>query len=264
MPCRFHCQEVGAPGRPVLLLLHGFMGSARDWDEIVSCIANTHHCLAIDLPGHGETVVSGAENYRIDNCAAAVVAYLDEKGIRQCDLVGYSLGGRLALYLAVTYPDRFERVIVESASPGLEDSQERSERLAHDLALAAELETGPLAKFADKWYRQPMFASLRDDREKFRRLLQRRLENDANGLALSLRNMGVAVQPSLWGLLDRISASLLLIVGENDDKFVAVARKMLPRCCRATMAIVQGAGHNVHFERPGEFAAQVSSFLSQG
>jgi len=262
-PYTFHSIQAGDKSNPPVLFLHGFLGSAQDWCDVITFFSDEYWCLAVDLPGHGKTVVNGSEeNYRMENCANGLVDFLDSLNIGKCDIVAYSMGGRLALYMAVNFPDCFERVVLESASPGFKTKQERQDRQVHDNMLAERLETGSLKQFLKEWYDQPLFATLRQDKERFVRLLVNRTNNNKSGLATSLRMMGAGVQPSLWRQLHKIQACLLLIVGEKDDKFKRIAAEMAPKCPRASICIVQGAGHNVHWEKPEEYARTVKGFLS--
>ncbi len=268
----FRSMECGRPnGRPVLFL-HGFLGSARDWTEIMRALGPTFRCLAVDLPGHGGTVRSGSDNdYRMGNVARGLDDYLTGRGIRSCSVVGYSLGGRLALYLAVKYPARFEKIVLESASPGLKSEADRSRRLAHDDRLASQLERSSFERFLNDWYDQPLFASLKDDAKRFAGIIRRRLKDHAAGrdrsaeLARVLRMLSIARQPSMWKDLPGIRVPVGLIVGELDPKFRGIAAEIAQLCPSVSVNVVAGAGHNVHCEQPLEYARVVGTFLmSQG
>ncbi len=266
-PYTFHFIQAGDNSNPPVLFLHGFLGSAQDWCDIATPISEGHWCIAIDLPGHGKTVVNGSEgNYRMENCTNGLVHFLDSLGIDKCNIVAYSMGGRLALYMVINFPNRFERVVLESASPGLKTEQERQDRRARDNILAKRLEKDSLEQFLNEWYDQPLFATLKQDKKWFARFLTNRIDNSKSGsttgLATSLRMMGTGVQPSLWDQLKKIQARLLLIVGEKDDKFKRIAAEMAPRCPKASIYIVEDAGHNVHWEKAGEYARLVKGFLS--
>lgn len=261
-PYQFNYTQQGDKEKPALLFLHGFMGSAADWSGIVNSFSNEYLSIAVDLPGHGKTVVmGGAEKYKMENCATGLICLMDELKVNKCSLVGYSMGGRLALYLAVHFPDRFGKVVIESASAGLKTKQERQARVTHDEKLAHRLEADSFEEFLREWYDQPLFASLRKDAGRFRKLLESRLNNDKAGLGLSLRVMGSGSQPSLWEELCKVGVPLLLIVGEKDDKFLKIGREMAAECKTASLSIVSNAGHNVHFDNPEEYVNQVSLFL---
>jgi 2-succinyl-6-hydroxy-2,4-cyclohexadiene-1-carboxylate synthase len=216
------------------------------------------HALTIDLPGHGETCFSS--EYTMSNTANAIVNLLDELQIEQANLVGYSMGGRLALYLALNYPTRFAKAVVESGSPGLKTQQERSERIQRDRELANRLEMN-FEQFLIDWYDQPLFQSIKAH-PKFEQMLKERSRNHPSELARSLREMGTGMQPSLWEKLKSHRNPVLLMVGECDRKFVAINQDMASLCATAELSIVPNAGHNIHFENPAGYVAITTSFLT--
>jgi 2-succinyl-6-hydroxy-2,4-cyclohexadiene-1-carboxylate synthase len=235
---------------PVLLLLHGFMGNCNDFQGCISQLCQSFCCLTVDLPGHGETQVIGSDQYyTMSSTAAVLIGLLNHLNLSKVYLFGYSMGGRLALYLMLHYPQRFERVILESASPGLRTSWERSQRFQVDLKRAQQLESQDFKQFLTDWYNQPLFESLKRH-SKFSQLLNRRLQNNPYELAKSLINMGTGVQSSLWEKLSNNLVPLLLIVGEKDHKFVEINQEMLAVAPQTTLKIIQNCGHNIHVEKP--------------
>lgn len=261
MTDQFYYTFQGHPDRPVLLFLHGFLGSHTDFDAVISRVHDRYRCLAIDLPGHGQTKVTGKdEAYTMPKIAAAIVGLLDQLNIAQADLVGYSMGGRLALYLAIHYPKRFPKAVIESGSPGLKTEIERSTRLQRDFSLAKQIETN-FEKFLSEWYEQPLFQSFKQHPQ-FEQIFRQRLRNDPIELAKSLRLMSIGMQPSLWDALPRHQNLILLLVGERDQKFIAINQEMVSICETARFAIVPKVGHNIHFEDPETFATHLHLFLS--
>jgi len=247
---------------PTLLCLHGFMGSSRDFGFLSKAIPDCR-ILAVDLPGHGESKIEDPEDFSMGRCGALIIDLLDELEIERCSLHGYSMGGRLALYLAVFFSDRFDRIILESASPGLKTPEERQARIEHDRSLANRIRTEPMDTFLDSWYSQAVFVDLLTRPELRQQLIQEKKENDPEGLALSLEQMGTGVQPVLWGELSGIKNPLLLIVGSEDTKFGKINMEMAARCRTADLRVVKDAGHIVHQERPQDFANLVDDFLRQ-
>ncbi|NTU50619.1 MAG: 2-succinyl-6-hydroxy-2,4-cyclohexadiene-1-carboxylate synthase, partial [Desulfobulbaceae bacterium] len=242
-PYQFHLLEAGTNQKPAILFLHGFLGSAEDWQEIIAQLASDFHCLAIDLPGHGNTVVSGGEeSYRMEHVAKGIADYLQELGITRCFLVGYSMGGRLALYLALHYPEAFQKALLESASPGLKTEAERTARKAHDESIAQEILQTDFSLFLHRWYNLPLFKTLKTHPH-FDRVLERRKNNCPEGLAYSLRQTGTGVQPSLWEKLAGAKIPLRLVVGEHDHKFVDIGKEMASLCKTAELSIIPDAGH---------------------
>ncbi len=245
--------------KPVILLLHGFMGSSNDFMDVIPQLSAIFCCLIVDLPGHGKTRIIGSdEYYNMPNTAKALINLLDELKIDKCNLFGYSMGGRLALYLAINFPTRFDSLILESASPGLKTEVERSLRRQSDLKLANKLENSNFKEFLDNWYNQRLFQSLREN-HKFE-VIEIRLENNPLELAKSLRNMGIGNQPSLWDKLSNHQIYTLLLVGEFDRKFRAINTEMTALSPVLKLKIIPESGHNIHWENLKEWKASLINF----
>jgi len=247
-----------------LLLLHGFGGEKSMWAELRAGLDSEYRVIAIDILGHGASDKPAQVcAYHMERVSCDIVSLLDELRIPECHLLGYSMGGRLALYLAMGYPARFRSLILESASPGLADDVEREGRRRQDGALAERIETMGTAWFVDYWERLPLWKSqgkLSEDILSAQR--KQRLGNSATGLANSLRGMGSGAQPNLWPRLEQVMMPALLLVGERDSKFVAINQLMARQMPRADLRLIPDAGHNIHLERPLVFQEQVNSFLS--
>lgn len=238
------------------------MGDSYEFNEVFSLLSNQFCYLTVDLPGHGRTKVLGREEcYTMSSTAHALINLLDQLNVKQCFLVGYSMGGRLALYLTLHFPQRFSKVVLESASPGIKTQGDRLERNQRDFQLAKRLEECNFSTFLSNWYSQPLFASLKND-PNFESLKQTRLQNNPFELAKSLRNLSTGCQPSLWDKLKNNKNPLLLLVGEYDTKFIAINSEMAKLCPFAQLAIVSHCGHNIHFEDPKTFVENVRSFLT--
>ncbi len=254
---QFSFTRRGATTLPVILFLHGFLGSGEDFADIVPQLDDRFFCLCIDLPGHGKTCVVG--DYSLSSTAHAIVDLLDQLNIPQAILMGYSLGGRLALSLALQFPDRFPKTILESASPGLKTETERALRREHDDKLADRL-TSDFPKFLSEWYDQPLLRSLKQHPD-FAAIYQHRLENNPVELAKSLRNFSTGRQPSFWSELAHYKQPLLLMVGARDRKFVSINQEIAARCQTAQLEILVNTGHNLHLENPQAFTMHISDFL---
>ena len=263
----------GNVNHPAILFLHGFMGDRDEFKQVTATLSKQFYCVAIDLLGHGQTHFHDQNQdqdqdqnteqehyYRIQAIANFVIKFLDFLRLDKCFLVGYSMGGRLALYLAVHFPQYFPKVVLESASAGLRTAAERGDRLAKDQQLAAELENSDLNLFLEKWYQQTIFKSLRSH-PNFAQLLEQRLNNSPMQLAKSLRNLSTGMQPSLWENLSEIKIPLLLLAGEMDSKFVQINQQMEQLCKFAKLVIIPDCSHNIHFENPDLFTAQIQDFL---
>ncbi|XGV94586.1 MAG: 2-succinyl-6-hydroxy-2,4-cyclohexadiene-1-carboxylate synthase [Leptolyngbya sp. BL-A-14] len=257
---RFHYKFYGRRERPVVLFLHGFMGDSTDFDAAINRLSDDFCCLAVDLPGHGQTIVDGdATLYTMPQTATAIVTWLEHLHISGCSLVGYSMGGRLALYLALHFPQRFPKVVLESASPGLRTDIERAERLQHDRALAEQLEAD-FPAFLSYWYSQPLFHFLRHH-PSFEQIQSRRSQNRPLELATSLRQLSTGLQPSLWDDLPQHTQPLLLLAGAHDRKFCTINQAMAACCPTAQLQIISDSGHVIHLEQSHAFATTVQAFL---
>ena len=248
------------PRYPVLL--HGFTGSASSWEApLLDGLAGAGHApVLVDLPGHGAEI--GGPDPR-DFTLEAALARIEAAGRWPADLIGYSLGGRLALHFAAAHPERVRRLVLESASPGLESEAERRERRKADEQLASSIESNGIEWFVDHWESLPIFAGQQGaEGAALVRQREHRLRNHPGSLAAALRALGPGTLPSLWDRIHRIAQPTLVVVGGLDTKFVATAKRMASAMPRARLAVIPDAGHNVHLDAPGAWLDVVVGFLS--
>ncbi len=257
----YYVEEAGV-GEPVVLL-HGFTGSSANWRLVMERLAGSFRVLAIDLTGHGQSdAPAEIERYTMPNIADDLGVLLGRLNALPAHWLGYSMGGRLALYTAVNHPQWVHSLILESASPGLQNAAERAARRRQDEALANRIENEGVEAFVNQWEKIPLFASQEQLLAEARTALRTgRLANSARGLANSLRGMGTGAQPSLWERLGTIDKPTLLVAGVMDDKFVALNRQMAEVIPDATLRTANGAGHTVHLERTDEYSEWVLAFL---
>jgi 2-succinyl-6-hydroxy-2,4-cyclohexadiene-1-carboxylate synthase len=236
---------------PPLLLLHGWMGSCEDYTEIIGLLKSRFYCIAIDLPGHGKTEVVDEElGYDFVDTARGIIRLLDSLDIDRCAIAGYSFGGRLALYLALEFPDRFDRVMLESTSSGLATASDRQARIIHDRQIIDRLVTGDFSEFVKDWYQQSLFVGI-DRHPNFLDLIDRRIAtNKPSKLAKSLQFAGLGIQPYLGNRLKVCTRSISLIVGALDRKFVDLNQQIDRECPISTLKVVPDCSHNVHFQQP--------------
>ncbi len=260
--------DVGGPAaasslQPPLVLLHGFTGSGANWHALSGHFKQTMPIITIDLLGHGQTdAPADPARYGMAAAAQDLVDLLAVVSPGPVNLLGYSMGGRLALYLALTYPPLINKLILESASPGLADASSRAARIESDEALADRIARDGILAFVDYWERIPLFASQQMLPTATRQQLRdQRLHNRPDGLANSLRGMGSGVQPSLWDQLANFTNPTLLLTGALDQKFCEIAQQMATRLPMVTHLTIPHAGHTIHLEQPDAWAAAVSAFL---
>jgi len=243
---------VGDVESPRLVLVHGFTQNRHCWSPVDEALALRHQVVTVDAPGHGE---AGGLALGLDE-AAAVYADAVGPGV----WVGYSMGGRLALHVALKRPDAVQALVLVGASPGLNDPDERAQRRAADEVLATGVETDGVEAFIDRWLTLDLFAGL-DPSTDHR---AQRLTNTAAGLASSLRLAGTGAQRPLWDDLAAVTCPVLVVVGQYDTKFTAIARSMVDRFggpCE--VAVVPGAGHSAHLEAPEKFVDIVESWVAR-
>ena len=261
----FGIEQRGSKDAPALVLIHGFTGSVASWGAHLDVFATSGlRVIALDMLGHGRSDVPPLPSrYRIHECCEDILAIMHTLDIQEGEatLLGYSMGGRIALYTA--FSGFFRNIILESASPGIADENERYRRYRSDDALADLIEREGMAEFVDIWERIPLFESQKQlSPEAQATLHEQRMSNSERGLANSLRGVGTGQQPSLHTKLPELTLPVLLIAGELDSKFSGIAREMAAALPHAQLAIIPGAGHTVHLERPAAFDRIVLEFLS--
>ncbi len=251
--------QISGAGHP-LLILHGFTGDVSTWRSVAAQLTGDFQLIAIDLIGHGGSdAPAAAASYRMEAVAADLLALLDQMALPNPHLLGYSMGGRLALFTALRYPARFRSLILESASPGLADAIARAQRRRRDNDLADKIEARGMDWFVDYWEKLPLWASQSEALLRAQR--RQRLSNNPTGLANSLRAMGTGAQPNLWRQLPSLTLPTCLIVGERDGKFKQINQAMDAALPNSGLAIIPAAGHNSHLENPIAFCQTLRSFL---
>jgi len=230
-----------------LILLHGFGGTRHAWEGVIACLhPERYRPLALDLPGHGEHA-DAQRPISFAGCVEYVLARAPERFA----LCGYSLGGRVALHVALAAPGRVARLALVASSAGIEDPAERSLRRASDRRLADELERAPFEDFIERWQAQPLFAEDPPEVGALAREDQRRNRPDA--LAAVLRGIGSGEMGPLWERLKELPMPVTVLAGERDPKFQALGRRMVAALPDARLAVLPG-GHRLPLESPNELA----------
>ncbi len=260
-----HVTMNGDESLPTVVFLHGFTGSTATWCETSRLLEGKFHRVAIDLTGHGKTTVPAeVDRYSMEQQVEDLEELFKRLSLNQFILVGYSMGGRVALSYTVNYPDRVLSLILESASPGLKTEAERAERKAADSQLADRILTDGLPAFIDFWESIPLFSSQKLLlEEKKQAVRQERLSHHENGLANSLRGIGTGSQPAYWQQLSGLNLPVLLITGELDKKFGNIAREMMHYFSNCRHETIEHVGHAIHVEKPDVFATMVEEHISK-
>ena len=250
----------GGPGRR-LVFLHGFTQGPGSWDPVVAGLDPSYEIVRVTLPGHGPAGSASAQARLPFEAAAAAVAdaVAEVAGPAPATWLGYSLGGRLALRVALDRPELVDSLVLLGATAGIEDADARAARVEIDERLAAGLERKGVEQFIDGWLAQALFARLsRPDAG----VEERRL-GTVDGLAAALRLLGTGAQEPVWDRLGEIGVPVLLLAGEHDTKFSALAFRMATGIGDdAGITFVPGAGHAAHLERPRSVATILTRFLS--
>jgi 2-succinyl-6-hydroxy-2,4-cyclohexadiene-1-carboxylate synthase len=240
-------------------LLHGFTLGGASWDELIAKLPPGYQWIAPDLRGHGLAPVTPCT---MDDCARDLVELWDHLGVERSHVVGYSMGGRLALHVAVRLPERTLSLLTIGAQPGL-TGDEREARKERDEMLARRVESSGLETFIHYWESLPMFAGIvRRGPEYVATLHQLRMRNTAAGLAASLRGMGAGAMDPLWDELDAIRVPATFAAGERDFAYVDIALRMAQSVRDWRFRSVPDAGHAAQFEDPDATAAVVAEHLS--
>lgn len=242
-----------------VVLLHGFAGSGRTWDGVLAHLpAERYRPLAPDLPRHGSrgdglpghSSQGKAAAIDFDSCVASVLA----RSPSRFALCGYSLGGRLALHVALAAPERVSRLTLVASGPGIEDAAERARRRAADRALAEEIEAGSIEQFVERWCAQPMFVG---DPEQVDALARADyLRHRPEDLAAVLRGLGTGEMASLWDRLSELLMPVTVLAGDRDAKFQEIAWRMIELLPDARLKIARG-GHRLPLESPTAVAAAI-------
>jgi 2-succinyl-6-hydroxy-2,4-cyclohexadiene-1-carboxylate synthase len=233
-----------------LVLLHGFSGTRRAWDGVIARLdRERYRPLALDLPGHGASALRDG-SITFASCVAAILA----QAPRRFALCGYSMGGRVALNVALAAPERVSRLTLVSCTAGIEDDAERAARRASDRRLADELERDPFELFIERWGRQSLFA--KEPLEVAERAREDQRRNDPRALAAAMRGIGAGEMTPLWRRLGELEMPTAVVVGDRDAKFIAIGRRMAGLLPVGELVVLAG-GHRLALENPAELARAV-------
>lgn len=246
-----------------IVFLHGFTGSSKTWEPIIKQLPTSIRCIAVDLLGHGKTESpQQSDRYQMREQVLDLHTLLNSLHISDFTLVGYSMGGRIALAYALTYPDHVKRLVLESASPGIESVDDQQTRIKADESLAIKIAQEGLDAFIDFWQDIPLFQSQKKLPSKKRQAIRHeRLQQSSLGLVNSLKGIGTGRQPSFWSQLVELNMPVTFITGELDRKFYLIAKQMIKTIADSQHIEVLGVGHAIHVENPVQFATIIMEQL---
>jgi 2-succinyl-6-hydroxy-2,4-cyclohexadiene-1-carboxylate synthase len=232
-----------------VVALHGFAGTGRMWARVAAELDALRFALhSPDLPGHG-----AASELRPITFAGCVEHVL-ERAPERFALAGYSMGGRLALHIALAAPERVTRLVLVATTAGIEDADARARRRDDDERLARAVERESIEQFADRWTEQPLFAGAAPDAIEFWR--QDIARNDPIALAAALRGIGAGAMAPLWDRLAALTMPATVVTGGLDEAYVAIGRRLVERLpASQPLVVIDGAGHGLPRERPAAVAA---------
>lgn len=252
---------------PSVYLVHGFLGDCDDWAPVVAALGARAHCIGVELPGHAGSGSSSINRIALDSLsldgAAGELARL-VAATPGAALVGYSMGGRVALRAASLAPESFAQLLLLSAQPGIDDNTARAARANADERLAARLERmdgQEFRRFLHEWYGAPLFGTF-TERADFPQTMERRTRQDPPRLAAALRALTVGAQPPLWDALQQIGGRCRYLFGVIDAAYAAVGVGIQRRSPAVAVHGVGGAAHALHREAPAAVAEHLLAMLA--
>ncbi|GIK21984.1 MAG: putative 2-succinyl-6-hydroxy-2,4-cyclohexadiene-1-carboxylate synthase [Ignavibacteriota bacterium] len=253
------------PNKKFVILLHGFTGSAEDWQPVIAQMPDKYNYAAIDLPGHGKSdSPSNSQLYSVDSLIQQLKFIKDKLTKEKVFFVGYSMGGRLALNYAINYPEDVIGLILESSTAGIKNDDERKKRYEIDLKLVEYIESHSIEEFIEFWSDQELFNTQRRfSNDKLKILKKKKAAVNKIGYANSLRGFSTGIMPPVHDQLKNIPFKVLLITGDLDSKFTGINARIAKRFFKAKHKIVRNSGHNTHLEEPKRFIEIVTNYLSQ-
>ncbi len=250
---------------PPLLLLHGFTGSAQTMSDLAAEIKG-HKTICMDLPGHGESVVSTSlRHYKFPAQRHNISNLLKAQNIQKIHLLGYSMGARIALDFALKNQEKISSLILISATAGLMSRSQRRDRRIQDRALAKSIQDRDkdgMKQFVKEWMSQPLFASQSRLGQKYLKTARmQRMKNSPIGLANTLKGTGTGSMKPLWDKLHKLNALCLIITGAEDGKFSALGKQIHTKTKNGILLEILEAGHAPHLEKQVLTAGLIAEFL---
>ncbi|KAJ0242827.1 2-oxoglutarate decarboxylase/hydro-lyase/magnesium ion-binding protein [Hirschfeldia incana] len=259
----------------VVLFLHGFLGTGEEWIPIMKGISGSARCISVDIPGHGSSRVqshaSETPTFSMEVIAEALYKLIEHMTPGKVTIVGYSMGGRIALYMALRFSNKIEGAVIVSGSPGIKDPVSRKVQRATDDSKARMMVEHGLEIFMENWYNKGLWKSLRSHPH-FRKIVASRLmHDDVLSVAKVLSDLSTGRQPSLWEELADCDTNVSLVFGEKDVKFKKIVTRMYTEMSKSKKrenyiiekVEIPEAGHAVHLENPLLLILALRKFLTR-
>lgn len=258
--CSIHSRITGKEDTTTILFLHGFLGSGNDWLPLCDILAGNSRCILPDIPGHGRSTWDSDRECSFNDIVDTAAELIELLHGKPLHIAGYSMGGRIALALAIRRPELVRSLAIIASSPGIPDETMRNKRLQHDRELAAMLEHD-FEAFLRFWYNQPLFATLANSPD-FPEILEARKKNNPHAIAASLRCLTPGLQPSLWQELGNLACPVLFMAGEKDTKYVEIGRQLVNLSPHAALEIIPDCGHALQLENTTLAADRLQHFFN--
>ena len=251
--------ESGNSNGELIIFIHGFMGDNSDWNIVNKSFEKDYHILAVDLPGHGKsdlplnpyTFTSVAENIR----------HKINKYKKKSYIIGYSLGGRVALYCLDLFPQLLKGIILESSHPGLKNNKDKQKRYGQDLKLFQQVNSSEELKlFLSQWYCNPIFKNINKHKNYFS-MINKKTNNNIANLKKSLEYLSLGIQENFWPLLKITNMPILFLSGELDCKYSQIGKNLANINQKIIEINIKNTSHNTHFTHPEKYISEIESFL---
>lgn len=258
----FPYKILGEVNKPILLFLHGFMGDHREYLSLANSFLKNYCPILLDLPGHGLAKIDSSFNLELfQKNFEELIEFLNKKFNQPIFLVGYSMGGRIALLEFLRNPSHYAGLLIESSDPGIKDSHIKSLRKKSDHTLLSQIKNqDDFLNYLNLWYNQRIFSSLKSH-PNFNQLIEHRLSQDPASLQLALRIFGPGNFDNLWPKIATIKKPMIYFYGENDQKYSKIAHEINKLNHSISIQPISNSTHNAHFENPSEFLKEMEQFL---
>lgn len=256
----FHFEMTGTLSKPILIMLHGFMGSTQEWKSIIKELHSEFFMLILDLPGHGKT---DAKFYSTqDEFLNELESFISLLTPHSPIGLGYSMGGRMLLQLEKRTPGLFSHLILESVHPGISNLDEKRERLEKDSTLLdGTFTTAKFREFLESWYALPLFKGIKEH-PNFEPMIKTKLQEVPSKLQAGLNLLSTAHQENCFSVFEQTQTPILYLAGNEDQKYAEFAQS-IEKLERPNIQVIiaPGCSHNIHFQDQNLFLDSIRAAL---